>query len=135
MAESPAIAESYSKKLFVNNLMSNTFPVLEVATYSLDRATNTYVVSTNISTGTDSRVDYFNVFFMPNFTTQQSNGTLIDNYPDAVDLPDYTILDIPGILGPGTSLPFMNVTQQPVYTFELSVQSPDTSAIGGTVVN
>jgi hypothetical protein len=135
LEKSDAISRNNDKKSFIGELTGTTLPVLEVATYKLDPRTNTYVVSSNTITSTDSRVDYFNVFFIPNFTTLQANGSLVDKYPGAVDLPDYSILDIQGILGPGTKLPFLNVTQQPIYTFEMVVKTPDTAAIGGTVVN
>ncbi len=64
---------------------------------------------------TDSTVDYFNVFFVPNFTVRNTNGTLTDIYPDAVDDNDtYEILNTQQILGSGKTLPFLNTTQQPV---------------------
>jgi len=135
LEKSPAIVDNLDKRAFISSLIDQSFPVLDVGVYSLDPTTNTYYQTIAPVTPTDSRIDYFNVFFIPNFTTAQANGSLVDLYPDAVDDAQYSILDIAGILGPGSFLPFLNVTQQPVYTFEMIVRTPDTSAIGGTVVN
>ncbi len=61
----------------------------------------------------DSTVEYFNVFFIPNFTVRDANGTLRDVYSNAVDTGTYEILNIQSVLG-GTGLPILNTTQQPV---------------------
>ena len=132
---SPAIVNNLDKRGFVKSLMDDSFPVLEVGVYSLDPNTNTYYLSSPTVVPTDSRIDYFNVFFIPNFTTAETNGILTDTFPGAVDEPEYSILDIASILGPSSNLPFLNLAQQPVFTIEMSVRTPDTSAIGGTVVN
>jgi hypothetical protein len=134
MIKSSAIGTNTQKKGFISSLINQTFPVLDVQTYKFDPQTNTYIPGSNVITSTDSVIDYFNVFFIPNFTKRLDNGTLIDLFPDAVDS-DNSILNIQSILGSGNSLPVLNVTQQPVYSFELVHKIPDTSDIGGTVVN
>ena len=84
---------------------------------------------------TDSTVDYFNVFFVPNFTVRDANGVLQDVYSNAVDNNEILeILNIHQILGDNKTLPFLNTTLQPVYTFELDVLTPDTTHLGGKPV-
>ena len=129
-----AIGNNVAKRGFISSLVDQTFPILDVQTYAFSPTTNTYVPSANVIVSTDSSIDYFNVFFIPNFTTRQDNGDLVDVYPGAVDS-DNSILNIQSLLGQGNSLPILNVTQQPVYSFELIHKIPDTSEIGGTVVN
>lgn len=134
MQKSSAIGSNSQKRNFIKSLIDQTFPVLDVRTYKFDPATNTYIPGSNVISSTDSTIDYFNVFFIPNFTKRLDNGTLIDLYPDAVDS-DNSILNVQSILGIGNSLPVLNVTQQPVYSFEMVHKIPDTSEIGGRVVN
>jgi hypothetical protein len=115
-------------------LIDQTFPVLDVQIYAFDPLTNTYIPASNVPTSTDSVIDFFNVFFIPNFTKRLNTGVLVDLYPGAVDS-DNSILNIQSLLGTGNSLPVLNVTQQPIYSFELVHKIPDTTEIGGTVVN
>lgn len=134
LENSAAISINNDKKEFIKSLMNVTFPVLDVRVYKIDPGTNTYVPSSNVVSSTDSSIDYFNVFFIPNFTKRLDNGNLIDVYPGAVDS-DYSIVNVQSYLGIGQSLPVLNVAQQPIYSFELVHKIPDTSEIGGTVVN
>ena len=133
LIKSQAISSS-SKRLFAEALIGQTFPILQTDVFKLDPLTNTYVPATQtVDVGTSS-IDYFNVFYIPNFTTLQPNGTLKDVYSNAVDS-DYSILNIKSILGTAYSLPILNVAQQPIFSFELMHMIPDTSDIGGTIVN
>jgi|LakMenEpi03Aug12_release.lakeMendotaPanAssembly.Ray.scaffolds.fasta_scaffold03760_21 hypothetical protein len=129
-----AIGSNLDKKSFLNSLIDQTFPVLDVQIYAFDPLTNTYIPASNVPTSTDSVIDFFNVFFIPNFTKRLNTGVLVDLYPGAVDS-DNSILNIQSLLGTGNSLPVLNVTQQPIYSFELVHKIPDTTEIGGTVVN
>lgn len=135
LLKSPAIGE---KRSFVKALIGTTFPVLAVDryAYNADRGTFFRDPSASVISLTDAKIDYFNVFFIPNFTSQLDNGVLLDVYSNAVDSNNnYSLLDIQALLGVGSNLPLLNVTQQPVFTFELDIVSPDTSGIGGTLVN
>jgi hypothetical protein len=134
LLKSPAIGE---KSSFVKALIGTTFPVLAVDRYAYNANRGAFFrdPSASVISLTDAKIDYFNVFFIPNFTTQLDNGVLLDVYSNAVDSNNYSILDIQALLGVGCNLPLLNVTQQPVFTFELDVVSPDTSGIGGTLVN
>jgi hypothetical protein len=129
-----AIGNNVDKKGFIDSLIDKTFPVLDVQIYSFDPRTNTYIPASSSITPTDSVIDFFNVFFIPNFTRRLDNGSLVDVYPGAVDA-DNSILNIQSLLGSGNSIPVLNVTQQPIYSFELVHKIPDTTEIGGTVVN
>lgn len=131
---SSSIAANSDKRQFVKSLIGVTFPILDVQIYKIDPTTNTYIPSVNTSSLTDSTIDYFNVFFIPNFTKRLDNGSLVDLYPGAVES-DYSLLNIQSFLGIGQSIPILNVTQQPVFSFEMVHRVPDTSEIGGTVVN
>jgi hypothetical protein len=131
---SSSIAANSDKREFVKSLIGVTFPILDVQIYKIDPTTNTYIPSVNTSSLTDSTIDYFNVFFIPNFTKRLDNGSLVDLYPGAVES-DYSLLNIQSFLGIGQSIPILNVTQQPVFSFEMVHRVPDTSEIGGTVVN
>ena len=134
---SPALQSQSDKQAFVKAMIGTTFPVLDVKRYAYNTTYNTFLPDPNsgVISMTDAKIDYFNVFFIPNFTTLQ-NGVLLDVYSNAVTPENnYSILDIQSILGVGSNLPLLNVTQQPVFTFELDIVSPDTSAIGGTLVN
>jgi len=134
IAKSGNLGSGSDKLNFLLALVGVTFPILYVQTYKFDPTTNTYGPSSVAISTTDSTFDYFNVFFIPNFTTQQDNGNLVDKYPGAVDS-DYSLLNIQSLIGAGKSLPILNVTQQPVFSFEVIQKIPDTSSIGGTVVN
>lgn len=134
IAKSDALANSPSKVAFAKALKDRSFPILSVQRYQLNPDTNNwYPVQAGIDI-TDSTVDYFNVFFIPNITTRDNNGAIVDLYPDAVDSGSYEILNTTIILGAGNHLPLLNSTQQPVYTFELDVVTPDTTNIGGKPV-
>ena len=135
LMNNPAIQQDPDKRGFLSALVDQTFPVLDVKTYVIDTSTNTYVPGSNPIAIGDSRVDYFNVFFIPNFVIRDDAGNLDDVWSNAVDAGTNEIINVPNILGSGNVLPFINVVQQPVFTFELEAAVPDTSAIGGQVVN
>lgn len=135
LMNNPAIKQDPDKRGFLMALLDQTFPVLDVKTYVIDPVTNTYVPGSNPIDVGDSRVDYFNVFFIPNFTIRDDAGNLDDVWSNAVDAGTNEIINVPNILGAGSTLPFINVVQQPVFTFELEIATPDTSGIGGKVVN
>jgi hypothetical protein len=138
MLQSDVLLAKPEKRAFIGALIGQTFPVLFVQTYRYDPSYGTYVVdpSANIPSLTDSRIDYFNAFFIPNFVNRADDGTLTDVYPGAVDpaANNYSIVDVQTLLGVGANLPVLNVTQQPTYTFELDVLTPDTTDIGAKVV-
>jgi hypothetical protein len=125
---------SISKRSFAERLIGQTFPILQTGVFKLDPQTNTYTPASITTNQTTSSIDYFNVFYIPNFTILQPNGILQDAYPDAVDL-DYSILNPKSIFGNTASIPILNVAQQPIFSFELLHMVPDTTDIGGTVVN
>ena len=134
MIQSDALVNSPDKRKFLQALADQTFPVLSVQRYAQNTDTgNWYPVQGGIDI-TDGSVDYFNVFFIPNIATRDDTGKLVDTYPGAVDDITYELFDTTNILGLGTALPILNLTQQPVYTFELDVITPDTTNIGGKPV-
>lgn len=138
LLKSPTIDVNTNKRAFVKALIGTTFPVLAVDKYAYNTSWGAFYKdpSSSAISLTDAKIDYFNVFYIPNFTTQLDNGVLLDVYSNAVDSNNqYSLLDIQTLLGVGCNLPLLNVTQQPVFTFELDIVSPDTSGIGGTLVN
>lgn len=136
IVKSDALAGNREKQEFARALSGRSFPILAVERYSNNPNTNQWVPDTTTAVSiTNSEIDYFNVFFIPNFTTIDSNGNYVPVYPGAVDSnATYEILNVGNILGTSKVLPILNVTQQPVFTFELNVVTPDTSDIGGKPV-
>lgn len=134
IAKSDAYAGSKPKQDFLRAIGGQSFPVLGVRTYRLDPVTNTFVPAVITPDPTASRVEYFNVFFIPGFTTQDATGNLSNIYANAQDFGSSNIISVQAALGSGNDLPVLNVTQQPIYTFELDILTPNTSKIGGTVV-
>ena len=131
--KSPILSvQATDKKTFVEQLFGVSFPVLEL----LDYVQDDNGIYNPRPTGDVRSVPYiasFNGFVIPNFTTQTgTSGNVQATYPDSVDSTTYTVLETQQLIG--SSLEFMNVSLQPVYTLELDCLQPDTSAIGGKIV-
>lgn len=119
------------KRNFVNSLLSNTFPVLQLLDYVLD-SNGIYVPRDASSARTSPYISSYNGFIIPNFITIGANGNATATYPNSIDAGSYSVLE-PNILV-GSNLACLNTTLQPVYTLEIETTQPDTSQIGGTIV-
>jgi hypothetical protein len=122
--------QNTDKKNLVTNLISATFPVLKLLDYVPD-ANGIYGPRTEARTS--NYVASYNGFLIPNFFTQTAQeGNVLPTYPDSIDSGSYTILEPPSIVQ--SNLPVLNLSLQPVYTLELTIQQPDTGSIGGKIV-
>ena len=122
------ILNSKGKKDYVKAIISNTFPVLQVLDYVPDSngiyqprgASNARVNPYNTS---------YNGFLIPNLFVSNATGDVTLLYSNVDSAPPYSVLDPPQIVG--SNLPFLNVSIQPVFTFELMCLQPDTGMLNG----
>jgi len=130
--KSPILAAmNPEKKLFVTNLLSNTFPVLELLDYVPD-SNGIYNPRDSNQQRTTPYLASYNGFLIPNFVTVDVGGNVNVQYPNSIDPITSNVLEISTFVS--SNLPLMNTTLQPVYTLELDIQQPDTSKIGGSIV-
>lgn len=120
------------KKNFLLGLLNTTFPVLALLDYVQD-PNGVYVPRDALTARTTPYISSYNGFLLPNFITTGPGGTATPTFPNSIDPVTSNIIETSSLLA-GTSLPFLNVTLQPVYTLELDIAQPDTGSIGGTIV-
>jgi len=132
MLKSPILAAmNPQKKQFVNQLLNNTFPILELLDYVPD-ANGIYKPRDTNQQRTTPYLSSYNGFIIPNFVTSDVGGNVNVQYPNSIDPITGTVIETVTLVG--SNLPLMNTTLQPVYTLELDIQQPDTSKIGGSIV-
>jgi hypothetical protein len=119
------------KRSFLTNLLTGTFPVLELLDYIQD-SDGFYVPRDASNNRTQPYIASYNGFLLANFITADANGNAAPTYPNAIDAGTFNVIE-PNLLV-GSNIPIMNATLQPVYTFELEILQPNTSQIGGTIV-
>jgi hypothetical protein len=119
------------KKSFTLALQNNTFPVLELLDYIPDE-NGIYVPRTSLDARTAPYVSSYNGFIIPNFVSVGADGTATPTYPTSMDTGTGTVLEVRTFIS--SNLPALNVSLQPVYTLELELDQPDTSAIAATFV-
>lgn len=119
------------KRAFLTNLLTGTFPVLELLDYIQD-SDGIYVPRDASNNRTQPYIASYNGFLLANFITADANGNALPIYPNAADPGTYNVIDPNTLIG--SNIPIMNATLQPVYTFELDILQPNTSQIGGTIV-
>lgn len=119
------------KRSFVNSLLSNTFPVLQLLDYVLD-SNGIYVPRDASSARTTPYISSYNGFIIPNFITIGTNGNATPTFPNSIDAGSFAVLE-PNVLV-GSNLAVLNTSLQPVFTLEIETAAPDTSQLGGTIV-
>lgn len=119
------------KRSFVNSLLSNTFPVLQLLDYVLD-SNGIYVPRDASSARTTPYISSYNGFIIPNFITIGTNGNATPTFPNSIDPGSFAVLE-PNVLV-GSNLAVLNTSLQPVFTLEIETTQPDTSQIGGMIV-
>ena len=120
------------KYLFVQALLTGTFPILEQLDYVPDSNGIYQPRSASNQPRTSPYISSYNGFMIPNFFTAGAAGNVTPSYPGSIDAVTYTILEPNTLVG--SNLEFMNASLQPVYTLELDILQPDTGAIGGKIV-
>jgi hypothetical protein len=130
--------QNSDKKNFVTSLLTGTFPILKLLDYApVDSVYGPRTTPRIDSTGNTSYVASYNGFMIPNFFTQDYTGTLgqatiVPTYPKSIDPVSYIVLDPQATIS--SNIPVLNLSLQPVYTLELTIQQPDTGSIGGKIV-
>jgi hypothetical protein len=128
--KSPILAVlNVDKVAFATNLLSNTFPVLQLLDYVKDV---NGIYGPRTTPRTSPYVASYNGFIIPNFTTVNADGSVLPTYPGSIDPVTYNVLEPTTLIG--SNVPFLNTSLQPVYTLELETAEPDTSKIGGKIV-
>jgi hypothetical protein len=122
---------SADKKNFITQLLTSTFPVLELLDYVPDE-NGIYNPRDASSARTVPYVSSFNGFVIPNYITIGVTGDATTTYPESIDIGTNIVLDPTTYVG--SNLAFLNVSLQPVYTLELETAEPDTGSIGGSIV-
>jgi len=126
-----AILTSQGKKAYISAIISNTFPVLELLDYAPD-SNGIYAPRTAANARTVPYNTSYNGFLIPNIFTSDAQGNVKITYSNVDSSMPYTCLDPVQLVG--SNLPFLNVSLQPVFTFELECKQPDTGSIGGQIV-
>lgn len=133
MLKSPYLAvQNLDKKKFVDALLTGTFPILDVLDYVPDIDGVYGPRSSSNQPRNAPYISSYNGFLIPNFFTSSFEGRVTPAFPGSIDNGTYTILEPSTLVG--SNLEFMNASLQPVYTLELDILQPDTSAIGGKIV-
>jgi hypothetical protein len=133
MLKSPYLSVlNNDNKLFIEALLTGTFPVLQLLDYVVDADGIYQPRSSSNQPRTSPYISSYNGFIIPNFFVAGSNGNVTPKYPGSIDPGTYTILEPITLIG--ANLEFMNASLQPVYTLELEILQPDTGAIGGKIV-
>ena len=124
--------QNVDKKRFVQALLTGTFPVLQLLDYVADADGIYQPRSSTNQPRTAPYISSYNGFIIPNFFAAGNNGNVTPLFPGSIDSLTYTILEPNSLVG--SNLEFMNASLQPVYTLELNILQPDTTAIGGKIV-
>jgi hypothetical protein len=124
--------QNIDKKLFIEALLTGTFPILQLLDYVADSDGIYQPRSSSNQPRTAPYISSYNGFIIPNFFTAGVNGNVTPRYPGSIDIGTYTILEPNSLVG--SNLEFMNASLQPVYTLELEILQPDTGTIGGKIV-
>jgi len=126
------ILSSKGKKDYVKAIISNTFPVLQLLDYVPD-SNGIYQPRGTSNARVNPYNTSYNGFLIPNLFVSNATGDVTVLYSNVDSAPPYSVLDPPQIVG--SNLPFLNVSIQPVFTFELMCLQPDTGMLkGGKIV-
>jgi hypothetical protein len=126
------ILSSKGKKDYVKAIISNTFPVLQLLDYVPD-SNGIYQPRGTSNARVNPYNTSYNGFLIPNLFVSNATGDVTLLYSNVDSAPPYSVLDPPQIVG--SNLPFLNVSIQPVFTFELICLQPDTGMLkGGKIV-
>ena len=122
--------QNSDKRKFIEQLLTGTFPVLDLLDYVENPETGIWGPRTVART--TPYIASYNGFVIPNFFTVGDEGTVAPTFPNSIDNGTFTILEPNSLVG--SNLEFMNASLQPVYTLELEIRQPDTGKIGGKIV-
>jgi len=122
--------QNSDKRKFIEQLLTGTFPILDLLDYVENPETGVFAPRTVART--TPYISSYNGFVIPNFFTVGDEGSVSPTFPNSIDTGTFTILEPNSLVG--SNLEFMNATLQPVYTLELEIRQPDTGKIGGKIV-
>jgi hypothetical protein len=122
--------QNSDKRKFIEQLLTGTFPVLDLLDYVENPETGVWGPRT--VPRTTPYISSYNGFVIPNFFTVGDEGSVAPTFPNSIDNGTFTILEPNSLVG--SNLEFMNASLQPVYTLELEIRQPDTGKIGGKIV-
>jgi hypothetical protein len=122
--------QNSDKRKFIEQLLTGTFPILDLLDYVENPETG--VLGPRTVARTTPYISSYNGFIIPNFFTVGDEGSVSPTFPNSIDNGTFTILEPNSLVG--SNLEFMNATLQPVYTLELEIRQPDTGKIGGKIV-